>query len=209
MATPRMTHRNSGIISRFQQQACRFFLIAILLCGFRPGGSSSSLVEAYRIGDYVDAAVSTRSALVIDLFMADRPQFGVSRTVHLPRLPERFSMSFEEGLHVLPYVEAQSLEQLIVTFVYSKSGGGRIHSVASKAIARSSRKFDKSRDIDVVFNWVEEAEVDLESGAAVMFIGALVVSVLFLLQLCTMEFRDNEDHVGQRNNYYDRHYKGR
>eukprot|EP00536_Pseudo-nitzschia_multiseries_P010409 jgi/Psemu1/25934/gm1.25934_g len=198
--------RHSRFFSRFREA---YLIVAIaILCGFRTGGH---LAEAYRVGDYVDAAVSTRSAVAIDLFLADRPQFGVSRTVHLPRLPERFSMSFEEGLHVLPYVEGQSIEQLIVTFVYSQSGGGRIHSVASKVVPlpHGRKGFDKDRDVEVVFDWVEQASVDLESGTAMMFLGAFVVSILFLLQLCSLDHGEKFEQ-SQRKGGYDREdYKGR
>ena len=221
--------------SRFQK-VCLFFLIAIISV-IRPHSNSNSnsnsnnnraaysstfYADAYRVGDSIDAAVSTRSSLTIDLLMANQPLFGLPRTVHLPRLPERFSLSFEEGLHSLPYVDGQSLEQLIVTFVYSKSGGGRIHSVTSKAIQQSKsnhRKFEnKKKEIEVQFDWVEEAAVDLEAGSSVMFLAAFVVSILFLLQLCTMDHSDDDDdddddddrgnHNGNGDNR-DSYYKGR
>lgn len=147
--------------------------------------------------------------------MANQPLFGSPRTVHLPRLPERFSLSFEEGLHSLPYVDGQSLEQLIVTFIYSKSGGGRIHSVTSKAIQQPhNNKFDKKKEIEVVFDWVEEAAVDLEAGTSVMFLAVLVVSILFLLQLCMMDHSDDDDddhnhNYDDGNNNRGSYYKGR
>lgn len=204
---------NCRLCSRFQG-SCLFYLIAII-CIFQPGSFhddsslSSFFAEAYRVGDYVDATVSTRSALTIDLFMADQPLFGVPRTVHLPRLPQRFSMSFEEGYHSLPYLEAQSLEQLVVTFLYSKSGGGRIHSVTSKAIRLPhNQKFDKKKDIEVVFDWVEEASVDLEAGGAIMFLAAFVVSILFLLQLCIMDHVEDDDHPN-RDKRGENYHKGR
>jgi len=191
-----------------------FFLLVVALNVIRPwnyciSSSSSSksclFTDAYRVGDVVDAAVSIRSALTVDLLMANQPQFGMKKTIHLPRLPERFSLSFEEGLHSLPYVDGQSLEQLIVTFVYTKSGGGRIHSVTSKAV-RSQRKFDPKRQIEVLFDWVEEEDVDIEAGATVMFACAFVVSLLFMLQLCMIE-GDGENDDNESNKYS--YYKGR
>jgi len=166
---------------------------------------SCLFADAYRVGDVVDAAVSTRSALTIDLLMANQPQFGMAKTIHLPRLPERFSLSFEEGLHSLPYVDGQNLEQLIVTFVYTKSGGGRIHSVTSKVV-RSQRKFDPKRQIEVLFDWVEEEAPDIEAGTTVMFIVSFVVSLLFMSQLCMIEGDDEDD--GNKKNR-DSYYKGR
>ena len=207
-----------------------FFLVAIINV-IRPNtgnyywisSSSSSksscffFADAYRVGDVVDADISTRSSLTIDLLMADQPLFGLSKTVHLPRLPERFSLSFEEGLHSIPYVDGQFLQQLLVTFVYSKSGGGRIHSVTSKAIQStgSNRRFDPKKKIEVVFDWIEEENVDIEAGATVMFLAAFVVSILFLLQLCVTEDDDdagnnnNDNGNNNNNNNRDSYYKGR
>jgi hypothetical protein len=218
-------------IFRSRFQIYFFFLVAIINV-IRPNtgnyywissssSSSSSkssscffFADAYRVGDVVDADISTRSALTIDLLMANQPLFGLSKTVHLPRLPERFSLSFEEGLHSIPYVDGQFLQHLIVTFVYSKSGGGRIHSVTSKAVQStgSSRRFDPKRKIEVVFDWIEEENVDIEAGATVMFLAAFIVSILFLLQLCmTTDGYDDEDNNNNDNdnNNRDSYYKGR
>lgn len=141
--------------------------------------------------------MSTKSSNNIELLMAARPLFGVSRTIQLARLPERFSLSFEEGLHSLPYVDGQALDVLRVIFVYSKSGEGRIHRVSSKAIWSDNKRsrLDKNVPIDVSFEWVEEEAVDLQAGSSVMFLTVLVVSILFLLQLCGVD----DDVVGVGN----------
>lgn len=202
---------NQIIRSRFR--LCFFFFVAVVnvisplnYCIFS-SSKSCLFVDAYLVGDVVDAVVSTRSALTIDLLMANQPQFGIRKTIHLPRLPERFSLSFEEGMHSLPYVDGQSLEQLIVTFVYTKSGGGRIHSVTSKAVRSiSQRKFDPKRQIEVLFDWVEEEAADIEAGATAMFLAAFIVSLLFLVQLCKVEGDDEDD--GNENSI-DSYYKGR
>ena len=167
---------------------------------------SSCFADAYKVGDTVDAAISTRSVRAIDLLMANMPLFGVSKTVHLPRMPGQFSMSFEEGVHTLPYIDAGTTEKLVVTFVYSKSGVGRIHSVTSSAI--QNRKFDPTRDIEVLFDWVEEAAVDFEAGSIVMFLVVLVVSIMFVLQLCTID-HPNEYDDDDRNSNNKSYYKGR
>lgn len=153
---------------------------------------ASLFAEAYRLGDIVDAAVSTRSSLSIDMLMHNMPTFGLTKQIYLPRLPERFSLSFEDGLHSLPYVDGQKIEGLVVTFVYSKSGDGRIHSVSSKAIP-TTRAFSKDQEFEVLFEWVEEASVDLEAGTTIMFLAAFLVSVLFFLQLCSMDDPDEYD----------------
>jgi hypothetical protein len=168
---------------------------------------SSCFADAYKVGDTVDAAISTRSVRAIDLLMANMPLFGVSKTVHLPRMPGHFSMSFEEGVHTLPYIDAGTTEKLVVTFVYSKSGVGRIHSVTSSAI--QNRKFDPTRDIEVLFDWVEEAAVDFEAGSIVMFLVVLVVSIMFVLQLCTIDHPNEYDDDDDRNSNNKSYYKGR
>ena len=178
----------------------RFFVVAILFL-VDPiiwSHTPSLFAEAYRVGEVVDSSISTRSTLVIDMLIANQPLFGVPKTVHLPRLPERFSLSFDEGFHRLPYFDAESTEKLIVTFVYSKSGAGRIHSVTSQAIRSSTKKFDHTKEIEVFYDWIEEADVDIEAGSIVMFLVAFVVSILFLLQLCSIE-----DHDDNYDNNYD------
>ena len=178
----------------------RFFIVAILFL-VDPiiwSHTPSLFAEAYRVGEVVDSSISTRSTLVIDMLIANQPLFGVPKTVHLPRLPERFSLSFDEGFHRLPYFDAESTEKLIVTFVYSKSGAGRIHSVTSQAIRSSTKKFDHTKEIEVFYDWIEEADVDIEAGSIVMFLVAFVVSILFLLQLCSIE-----DHDDNYDNNYD------
>jgi hypothetical protein len=157
--------------------------------------SDNWFVDAYRVGDVVDTVISTRSSNSIELLLNSRPLFGVPKTIQLARLPERFSMHFEEGLHSLPYVDGQTLEQLVVTFVYSRSGEGRIHSVTSKAVrtnAAGGGSGTKKTPIDIVFEWVEEEAVDLSSGTAVMFLAVMVVSIVFLIQLCGID-SDNDD----------------
>ena len=156
------------------------------------------------MGDLVDAVISTRSMTNIELLLSSRPLFGVPKTIQLARLPERFSMHFEEGLHSLPFVDGQSLEKLIVTFVYSKSGEGRIHSVTSKAIrtdggsARMAVSGDReqAKSIDVVFEWVEEEAVDLSSGTSIMFLAVMMASIIYLIQLCSID--SDRDDVGDQ-----------
>lgn len=180
------------------------FLLAVFLCLVVTDfvTSSSFFVDAYRIGDTIDASLSTRSSKNVGMMIANQPLFGVTKTVRLDRLPERFSISFEEGLYTIPYADSINTETLIVTFVYSKSGAGKIHSVTSKAVPFSG-KSDPSKKMEVVYEWVEEAAVDLEAGSIIMFLGVFVVSIVFLLQLCTIEQPDDYD-----DDHQDSYYKG-
>jgi len=191
---------------------CRLFLVTII--GLV--GSDFFVADAYRVGDTVDSVISTRSAISIDLLIANKPLFGVTKTVHLPRGHLTFSLSFEDGLHALPYVDAASTEKLIVTFVYSKSGAGRIHSVSSKVIRSSSpnKRFTGKQEVEVLYDWVEEAAVDLEAGSIVVFLVVFLVSVLFVLQLCAIDHDsvgdDDEDDDDYRTaGYNNSYYKGR
>ena len=198
---------------------CRFLSMAPLLLLLLLGlFAASAAVDAYRIGDTVDAAVSTRSARPVDLLMADHPRFGITRAVRLPGLPDsRFSLSFEEGLFTLPYVDASSVGRLIVTFVYSPSGPGRIHSVTSRAVpivpGKSPRFPSSRREVEVLFEWVEEAEVDPEAGTIAVLAVVFVVSILFLIQLCALDYDDDDDDDnngggGRRDDRHDSYYKG-
>lgn len=180
--TTRRRTRKNDCLSRFR--TWHYFCLVVLVCIVN--FDASFFTAAYRLGDIVDASVSTRSSLGIDMLMHNMPAFGVTKQIYLPRLPERFSLSFEDGLHSLPYVDGQKIEGLVVTFVYSKSGDGRIHSVSSRAIP-TTRPFSKDQEIEVLFEWAEEASVDLEAGASIMFLAAFLVSVLFFLQLCSMD----------------------
>jgi hypothetical protein len=148
--------------------------------------STTIIVDAYRVGDVVDTAMHTQ-AFPVELFMANMPLFGVPRRVKIPRVTQRFSMAFEEGLHSLPYLDGQMLQTLKVTFIYSRSGEGRIHSVQYEAIrSQSGRALNAKTPIDVEFEWMEEKAVNLDALLSVMFIATLVASMVFLLQLCSV-----------------------
>ena len=160
---------------------------------FFVGRCLHNTADAYRIGDVVDATMYTRS-FPVELLMANMPLFGVPRTVKMPRVIERFSLSFEEGLHSLPYIDGQSLETLQVTFVYSRSGEGRIHAVTSNAIrSPKGRPLDQKVPIQVEFVWQEEEAVNLDAGVSVMFLATLIASIVFLVQLCGVTGGDDND----------------
>lgn len=123
------------------------------------------------------------------------PLFGISRTVKSEGISGRFSLAFDEGLHALPQVEGKNLETLVVTFLYSKSGNGVIHSVSAQTIYKSSAP---PAEIQIEYKWVEEEPVDIQSGATVMFLATLVVSVVFLFQACGLT-SDDEDGIANGN----------
>ena len=106
----------------------------------------------------------------------------------LSQMPgDYFSISFEEGFRALPWIYKKNgsgypLEKLLVTFVYSRSGGGEIHSLSHQAIYNKDRK--DGDEVTVEYKWIEEESVDLNSGAFVMFLSVFIVSIYFLFDLC-------------------------
>lgn len=162
------------------------WLIALLLLPWN--------LDAYRIGDTIDTEIWTPKDYAAGEYAPKRgqmPVFGMDTTATFSGLPERFSISFEEGFRALPWMNGKDsrgapLEKVEVTFVYSTSGGGEIHSLASRPIYRTDNKKSNQRDgeISVEYKWIEEEAVDLDSGAFIMFLSVFIVSVFFLIDLC-------------------------
>jgi hypothetical protein len=170
--------------------SCFILFLMLVLWGFTNHGTTNTTpflaVESYRVGDVVDTAMYTQ-AFPVELFMANMPLFGVSRRVKIPRVTQRFSIAFEEGLHSLPYLDGQMLQTLQVTFIYSRSGEGRIHSVQYETIrSQNGLALNAKIPIDVEFEWLEEDPVNLDTAFTVMFVATLVASMVFLLQLCSV-----------------------
>ena len=107
-----------------------------------------------------------------------------------------FNIYFEDGLRTVEYVpfknyQGLQLQKLVITFVYSKSGSGMIHSVILSDKAYS--KYNYQPDTFVVeYNWKEEAPVRLVAGYAVLFLIVFVASILFLMETC-MVVDDNDE----------------
>ena len=144
--------------------------------------------DAYRIGDPVDTIIMLRHSGNVDPMRSQVPLFGLPMTVKIP-IGERFSLAFEEGLWALPWTEVQTLkgqvlEGLTVTFVYSKSGGGAIHSVTCKPTYKQKTEKSKKLDITIDYVWQEEEPIDIQSGSTVMFLATLIACVVFLIQAC-------------------------
>jgi hypothetical protein len=145
---------------------------------------STSPLNAYRVGDAVDTVVWTKAGTT-DAIRSQMPLFGISNKINVPRYNGPFSLGFEEGLHALPWMEAKYVEKLVVTFIFSKSGVGAIHSVSSEPVYRG--RVDKSgnqNEFQIEYKWVEEEPVDIQAGAGAMFLATLVLSIIFLLQAC-------------------------
>lgn len=156
-------------------------LLLVLLLSFPSHGT------CYRVGDVVDTIVRT-SEESTDTLNSQMPLFGVPSTALFTEAPPEssFTLAFQEGMRPLPWIELknhkkQPLKQVIVTFVYSKSGDGTIHAVSSETI------YEKDNDEEgfrVKYQWVEEEEVDLQSGSIAMFIGVCIVFIIVLIQSC-------------------------
>jgi len=128
------------------------------------------------------------------------PVFGIDNTARIgPITDSRFSIHFEEGFRALPWIDMKnwmgaSLLSVEVTFIYSKSGSGQIHSLSSRAIYNKDRQAAAPLDgeVTVEYKWIEEEAVDLNGGAFVMFLAIFITSLFFLVDLCGL-CDDGED----------------
>ena len=151
-------------------------------------------LDAYRLGDAIDTEILTPkdSSSQHAPKRKQMPIFGVdSSTQFGPMTDSRFSIHFEEGFRALPWVDLKNfmgapLEKLEVTFVFSRSGGGEIHSLASRTFYSKDRKAapPENGEITVEYKWIEEQAVDLNGGAFVMFLAIFITSLFFLVDLC-------------------------
>jgi hypothetical protein len=162
-------------------------------------------LDAYRVGDAVDTIVRT-DASAEDALRSQMPLFGkTSSALFSGATPKRFSLSFEEGLRPIPWVETadskgQTLERLDVTFVYSRSGEGAIYGISSEP------KYGSSADTFLVqYNWVEEEEVNPRAASAVMFAVVFLASVVMLISSCGVSLDEDatkrEDQTGNPVSY--------
>ena len=156
-----------------------FVLLLLASCPFQ--GTS------YLVGDVVDTIVRTPDETT-DALNSQMPVFGVPSTAVFPETPERLSLSFHEGLRQLPWIETMDskkrpLKEITVTFLYSKSGDGAIHAVSSETTYDDDKSTDEG--FRVRYKWVEEEEVDLQSGSIVMFLVVFVVCIIILVQSCS------------------------
>lgn len=168
-------------------------------------------LDAYRLGDAVDTILRT-DASADDVLRSQMPLFGQSSTAVFSSNQnnnnegfKHFSLSFEEGLRPLPWVnlvnpKGEMLQQLEVTFVYSRSGEGAIFGISSDA------KYGQRSDTFLVqYTWVEEAEVNPRAASAVMFLLVFLASVVMLISSCSLSIEDEstgrESHSGSQVTY--------
>ena len=157
--------------------------------------------SAYRIGDAVGILLRTTSHSHLEAYRHQMPRFGVSTktrfdisslTTNLDDTQStdrwnrvettneniRLSISFDEGFHHIPWLDVRTkrhtLEKLIITFVYSASDGS-IHAVHREIKYMDGVGTNKSFVVEYI--WIEEADVDMQSGIMVLF----VCVVLFVL----------------------------
>lgn len=147
------------------------------------------IASAYFTGEHVDTMLHSTTGRSAAL-KAERPLFGLDSSVRIPRNNSRFSLSFEEGFHQLSWFDSTNLGKLRVSFIYSKSGEGAIHSVSSEPIMKSIHEQYSGRVLEIEYIWIEEAPIDLQSGAIVMLLGTLVLSLIFLFQACGLTNMD-------------------
>jgi len=164
---------------RILSDSCLLLFLLLISVPFR--------CSSYRVGDVVDTIVRTPEEST-DALNSQMPLFGVPSSAIFTELPERLSLAFQEGLRPLPWIEMydhkkRPLKEMTVTFVYSKSGDGTIHAVSSETKYSDARS--DSEGFRVKYQWKEEEEVDLQSGAVVMFLAVCIVSIIVLLQSCT------------------------
>ncbi|KAI2506645.1 hypothetical protein MHU86_7746 [Fragilaria crotonensis] len=145
-------------------------------------------LDAYRLGDAVDTILRTDSS-ADDVLRSQMPLFGQSTKAlfTVGTLPSsHFSLSFEEGLRPLPWVnlmnsKGQMLQRLQVTFAYSRSGEGAIYGISSDATYG-----EKSDTFLVQYTWVEEGEVNPRAASAAIFLLVFLASVLMLISSCSL-----------------------
>eukprot|EP00980_Cylindrotheca_fusiformis_P007768 scaffold1650_cov135-Cylindrotheca_fusiformis.AAC.3 len=146
--------------------------------------------DGYRIGDSVETMLWTNTGATA-LKLTEMPMFGEFSRARIEMNQGSFSFGFEDGLYVLPWIEAKNLKKITVVFVFSRSGHGAIHSVSTSSERGIS---SEESSFEVEYIWVEEAPVQLQAGIAAMFLGTLVASLLFMLQACIVE-QDDEGNV--------------
>lgn len=122
----------------------------------------------------------------------------------------RLSVAFDEGFHHIPWLDVYNpsrhnnekmLQNLIITIVYSSSDGS-IH-----AIHRETKYQDNSRggvvnkkSFTVEYIWINEADVDLQSGFLTMFLAVLFVSLAGMVGACTSSTDDGGNARGKKYN---------
>lgn len=179
-------------------KAFSYYLIVILI----------PFVQAYYVGESIFTTLIERTGKS-EASKAQSPKFAEDSSAFVPRTKDRFSLAFEEGYHQLPWFDTLNLGKVRVTFVYSKSGDGVIHSVSSEPVMKNLHDEYSRQQLEVEYVWVEEHPVDPQAGSIVMFLATLVLSVLLVLKSCGISDMDEEttgsssnDILGAENHLY-------
>ena len=196
-------------------------IIAVLLLTILSQQTIVVVVDAYRLGDAIDTEILTPKDSIAQHApkRSQMPIFGVdTSTTFGPIMDSKFSIHFEEGFRALPWINTQSflggtLEKVEITFVFSRSGGGEIHSLSSHPIYSSTNNKKgpatvTGEEIVVEYKWIEEEAVDINGGAFVLFLAIFVSSLFMLVDLCGLcETGDDEDEdYAAHRHYTDRHH---
>jgi hypothetical protein len=197
---PLMKRRNNRPAS--SQSSCLYLFLIVAASLFL----GSTVTTAYRMGDAVDTDIRLVSG-TSDALRSQMPQFGISSKANFrfEDHQDSFSLQFEDGLRGLPWVslvkfKGQALQKLIVTFVYSKSGGGTIHTVLSEPVYHeTAARPQQAGSFQVQYVWVEEANVHLHAGQAVMFLAVFLASLYFICFSCGLVQGDGGPRNSDRN----------
>lgn len=193
----------------------RAIIIAMLLLVF-----GNEIAWAYRLGDPIDTELSIDGAPPKDVYRSHMPHFGIrSRPEFALKSGSSFTLSFEDGLWILPmiYIETprgDKLSSLEVTFVYSKSGHGMIHSVSctpsygekkNKSSAREETTSTEDGTFRLKYVWIEEEDVNLAAGQSIMYLIVFVSTMIFSILSCTtnVDGYDTVSGASSPNEYFD------
>jgi hypothetical protein len=98
------------------------------------------------------------------------------------------------------------IQSLSLEFVYCRSG--EIHSLKHFTTYQAKAVEDGPRQVSLHYTWIEEESVDLNSGALVLFLAVMVVSIFILFDLCGLCTDSNDDdHWYGTDSFYGRLYK--
>ena len=159
---------------------------------------------AYRVGDDVDTELSIDGSPPSDVLRSQMPYFGVSSTANFQIKPtshifdRKIALSFLDGLWGLPTTyltnsRGEGLVSILVTFVFSKSGSGVIHSVSS--VPTYSSEGNDSYSVRVEYKWVEEEDIYVNAGQAIMFMLTFFVGAFLLIASCgLLEDSERDNH---------------
>jgi hypothetical protein len=164
----------------------RISLAVLVLLWWCPG-----TLEAYRVGDSVDTEFFTDIATTpSDVLRYQMPLFGIRTRpkFQLTIAAKQVTFTFEDGLWALAAVplkdrQGEPLQTLIVTLVYA---GEHIKSITGKPTYRMPDQQNERPEgvFKVRYVWVEEEDVHLEAGQAVMYLVVFLAAVFYLVVSC-------------------------